>query len=152
MDLCWYQSVKSNLPKSRMSPRIFSPFFLLQLTFNIVVLVQSLCRVWLFVTSWTAAPYAPLSSTISRNLLKFMSIESVMLSNHHILCHCLLLLPSFFPSIRVFSNELPLIIRWPKYWRFNFNISPSNEYSGSTSFRIDWFKLFSVPETLKSLL
>ena len=82
MDLCWYQSVKSNLPKSRMSPRIFSPFFLLQLTFNIVVLGQSLCRVWLFVTSWAAASYAPLSSTISRNLLKFMSIESVMLSNH----------------------------------------------------------------------
>ena len=90
--------------------------------------------------------------TISQSLLKLMSIESVMPSNHLILCHPLLLLPSVFPSIRVFSNVSALRIRWPKYWRFSFSISPSNEYSGLISFRIDWFDLLAVQDTLKSLL
>ena len=91
-----------------------------------------------------------LSFTISQNLLKLMSIESVMPSNHIILCHPLLLLPSVFPSIRVFFNESGLHIRWPKYWRFSFSISPSNEYSGLISFRINWFDLLAVQGTLKS--
>ena len=95
---------------------------------------------------------ASLSFTISRSLLKLMSIESVMPSNHLILCHPLPLLPSIFPSIRVFSNELALCIRWPKYWGFSFSISLPNEYSGLISFRIDWFDLFAVQGTLKSLL
>ena len=101
--------------------------------------VQSLSRVWLFATPWTAAHQASLSITNSRSLLKLMSIESVMPSNHLILCHPLLLLlpPSIFPSIRVFSNESALPIRWPKYWSFSFSISPSNEYSGLISFRMD---------------
>ena len=103
-------------------------------------------------TQWTAARQASLSITNSRNLLKFMPIESVMPSNYLILCHPLLLLPSIFPSIRVFSNESVLCIGWPKYWSFNFNISPSNEYSGLISFRIDWFDLLTVQGTLKSLL
>ena len=102
-----------------------------------VVVVQSLSHVLLFVTLSTAAPEASLSFTISWNLLKFMSIESVMLSNHLILCHPLLLLPSIFPSIRVFSSEKALHIRWSKYWSFSFSISPSNVYSGLISFRID---------------
>ena len=104
------------------------------------------------VTSWTEAHQASLSSTVSWSLLKFMSINSVMLSNHLILCHPLLLLPSIFPSIRVFSNELALRIKWPKYWSFSFRISPSNEYLGLIFFRLDWFDLLSVQETLKSLL
>ena len=107
------------------------------------------------VTPWIAgsqAPQAPLSFTISWSLLKFMSIESVMPSNHPILCHLLLLLPSIFPSIRVFSKKSVLLIRWPKYWHFSFSISPSNEYSGLISFRIDWFDLLAVQGTLKSLL
>ena len=94
---------------------------------------------------------APLSSTICWSLLKFMSIKSVMLSNHLLLCHLLLLLHSVFPSIRVFSNESALCTRWPKYWSFSFNISPSNEYSGLISFRIDWFDLCAVQGTLKGL-
>ena len=101
---------------------------------------------------WTAAPQASLSFTISRSLLKLMSIESMMPSNHLILCRPLLLLPSIFPSIRVFSNESALCIRWPNYWSFSFSISPSNKYSGLISFRIDWFDLLSVQGTLKSLL
>ena len=101
---------------------------------------------------WIAARQAPLSSTISRSLLKLMSFESVMPSNHLILC-CPLLLPhSIFPSIRVFSNESVLRIRWPKYWSFSFSIGPSNEYSGLISFRMDWLDLFAVQWTLKSLL
>ena len=100
-----------------------------------VVVVQSLGCVWLFVTPWTAAHQASLSSTISWSLLRFMSIESVMPSNHLILCHPFLLLPSISPSISVFSNELALRIRWPKYWSFDFGNSPSNEYSGLTSLR-----------------
>ena len=114
--------------------------------------VQSLSHVWLFVTPWTAACQAFLSITNSWSLLKLMSIELVMPPNHLILCHPLLLPPSIFPSIRVFSNESTLCIRWPKYWSFSFSISPSNEYSGLISFRIDWIDLFAVQGTLKSLL
>ena len=106
----------------------------------------------LFVTPWTAACQAFLSSTNSRSLLKLISIESVMPSNHLMLCRPLLLLPSIFPSIKIFSNELALCIRWPKYWSFSFSINPSNEYSGLFSFRIDWFDLLAVQKTLKSLL
>ena len=104
------------------------------------------------VTSWTAAYQASLSITNSRSLPKLMSIESVMPSSHLILCHPLLLPSSILPSIRVFSNESVLCIRWPKYWSFSFTISPSNEYSGLISFRIDWFDLLVVQETLRSLL
>ena len=103
-------------------------------------------------TPWTAAHQAPLSFTICQSFLKFMSIEFVMLSNHLILCRPLLLLPFIFPSIRVFSSESALHIRWPKHWSFSFSISPSNEYSGLISFKIDWFDILAVQETLKSLL
>ena len=103
-------------------------------------------------TPWTAAHQGFLPFSISRSLLKLMSTESVMPSNHLILCRPLLLLPSIFPSIRVFSNELALCIRWPKYWSFSFNICASSEYSGLISFRIDWFDLLAVQGTLKSLL
>ena len=102
--------------------------------------------------SWSAAHQASLSSTFSQSLPKFMSTESVMHSNHLFLCYPLLLLPSIFPSIRDFSNESVLHIRWPKYWGFSFGISPSNEYSGQISFRMDWLDLFAVQGTLKSLL
>ena len=111
-----------------------------------------LSHVQLFATLWTAVSQASLSFTISQNLLKFMSIVFVMPSNHLILCCPLLLLPSTLPSIRVFSNESVLCIRWPKYWSFSFSISPSNEYSGLISFRTDWFDLLAVQGTLKSLL
>ena len=114
--------------------------------------VQSLSRVWLFVTPWTAARQASLSITNSQSFLKLMSIESVMPSNHFILCHSLLLPPSVFPSIRVFSNESVLCIRWPKYLSFSFSISPPNEYSGLMSFTMDWLDLLAVQGTLKSLL
>ena len=114
--------------------------------------VQSLSCVWLFVTPWTAARQASLSITNSQSLLKLMCIESVILSSQLILCHPLLLQPSIFPSIRVFSNESVLHIRWTKYWSFSFSISPSNEYSGLISFRMDWLDLRTVQETLKSLL
>ena len=113
--------------------------------------VQSLSRVQLFVTPWTVARQASLSITNSQSLLKLVSIESVLLSNRLILCCPLLLLPSVFPSIRVFSNESALHIRWPKYLSFSFSISPSNEYSGLISFRMDWLDL-AVQGTLKSLL
>ena len=113
--------------------------------------VQSHRCVRLFETPWTTARQASLSITNSRSLPKLMSIESVMPSNHLILCHPLLFLPSIFPSIRVFSSWSVLRIRWPKYWSFSFNISPSNEYSVLISFRIDWFD-FAVQGTLKSLL
>ena len=103
-------------------------------------------------TPWTAARQASVSFTISQSLLKFMSTKSVMPSNHLILCHPLLLLPSIFPSIRVISNESALHIGWPKYWSFNFSINPSHEYSGLISFRIDWFDLLAVQGTHKSLL
>ena len=114
--------------------------------------VESFNHVHLFVIPWTAAHQASLSITNSRSLLKLMSIESVMPSNHLILCHPLLLLPSILPSIRVFSNESVLCIRWPKYWSFSLSIRPSNEYSGLISFRMDRFDLLAVQGTLKSLL
>ena len=114
--------------------------------------VQSLSRVRLFATPWTATCQASLSITNSQSLLKLMSIESVMPSNHLILCHPLLLLSSILPSISVFSNESILHIRWPKYWSFSFSICPSNEYSGLVSSRMDWLDLLSVQGTLKCLL
>ena len=113
---------------------------------------QSLSRVRLFVTVWNAACQASPSFTISQSLLKLMTIYSVMPSNHLILCHPLLLLPSIFPGIRVFSQESVLCIRWPKYWSFSFSISPFNESSELISFRIDWCDLLAVQGTLKSLL
>ena len=114
--------------------------------------VQSLSRVWLFATPWIAAHQASLSITNPWRLLRLTSIKSVMPSNHLILCHPLLLPPSIFPSNRVLSNELVLRIRWPEYWNFSLSISPSNEYSGLISFRIDWFNPLTVQGTLKSLL
>ena len=114
--------------------------------------VQLLSHVWLLATPWTAACQASLSITNSQSLLKLISIMSTMPCNHLILCRPLLLPPSIFPSIRVFSNESALHIRWPKYWSFSFNISPSNEYSGLISFGMDWLNLLEVPGTLKSLL
>ena len=118
----------------------------------LIIIVQLLSPVWLFVTSWTAARQASLSLTISLSLFKLMSIEWVMPCNYLILCLPLLLLPSVFPSIRVFSNKSALHIRWPKYWSFSFSTSPSNEYSGLISFRIDWFDSLVVQGTLKNLL
>ena len=114
--------------------------------------VQTLSHVQLFVTPWTALWQASLSSTNSRSLLKFVSIELVIQSNHLILCHLLLLPPSIFPSIRVFSNESVLCLRWPKDWSFSFSISPSNEHPGLISFRMDWLHLLAVQGPLKSLL
>ena len=116
---------------------------------HLFVVVQLLSHVQLFRTPWTAACQASLSFTISWSLLKLMSIESVMPSNHLVLCRPLLLLPSIFPSIRVFSNDLALHIRWPKYW--SFSIGPSNDYSGLISLRIDWFDLLAVQGSLESL-
>ena len=113
--------------------------------------VQLLSHIWLFATPWTAADQTSLSFIISHSLLKLMSIELVMPSNHLVLCRPLFP-PSVFPSIRVFSSESAFHIRWPKYWSFNFSISPSNKYSGLISFRIDWFDLLAVQGTLKSLL
>ena len=114
--------------------------------------VQSFSHVQLFVTPWTIASQASLSITNFQSLLKLKSIESVMPSNHLILCHLLLLLPSIFPNIRIFSNESALRISWPKYWSFSFNISPSNEHPGLISFRMDWLDLLAVQGTLKGLL
>ena len=114
--------------------------------------VQSLSHVGLFATPWTAGCQFSLSITNSWSLLKLMSIVLVKPSNHLILCHPLFLPPSIFPSIRVFSNESVVRIRWPKYWSFSFSISPSNEYSGLISFRMDWLDLLAVQGTLKSLL
>ena len=127
--------------------KIFNHYLLIEFSS-----VQSLSHVQLFVTLRTAVRQASLSITNSRSLLKLKSIELVMLSNHLILCCPLLLLPSIIPSIRVFLNESVLHIRWPKYWSFSFNISPSNEYSGLISFRMDWWDLLAVQGTLKSLL
>ena len=132
-------SYESPLPPSFPLPPLLSP-------------VQSLSHVRLFATPWTAARQASLSITISQNLLKFTSIESVIPSNYLILCHPLLLLPSIFPSIRVFSNESALRMRWPNYWSLSFNISPSNEHPGLISFRMDWLDLLAVQGTFKSLL
>ena len=122
-----------------------------QLELSLPLSVQSLSCVQHFATSWTGACQASLSITNSQSLLKLMSIESVMPSNHLILCHSLLL-PSIFPSLRVFSYEPVLHIRWPKYWSFSFSTSPSNEYSGLISFRMDWLDFPAVQGTLKSLL
>ena len=121
-------------------------------SFREEVVVQSLSHVRLSATPQTAACQASLSFTISRSLLKFMPIESVISSNHLILCHPLLLLPSIFPSIRVFSNESVLHINWPKYWSFSFSISISSEFLGLISFRIYWCDLLAVQGILKSLL
>ena len=110
-----------------------------------LVVVQSLSHVWLFETPWNAACQASLSFTIPQSLFKLMSFDLVMPTNHLILCRPLPLLPSIFPSIRIFSNESVLRIRWPKYWSFSFSISPSNEYSGLISFRMDWFDLLASP-------
>ena len=117
-----------------------------------LVQFSSLSRVWLFETPWTAARQASLFITNSRSLLKFMSIEVVMPSNHLILCHPLLLPPSIFPSIRGFLDELVLCIRWPKYWSLSINISPPNEHLGLISFRMNWLDLLAAEGTLKSLL
>ena len=124
---------------------------MIQCIILLLFIVQLLSHVWLFVTPWTAAGQASLSITNSWSLLKLMSIESVMPSNYLILCRTFLLLPSIFPSIRVFSKESALHIRWPNRWSFSFCISPSNEYSGLISFRMDWFDL-AVQGTLKRLL
>ena len=118
----------------------------------VVVVVQLLSRVWLFATPWTEACQASLSFTIPQSLFKLMSLKSMRPSNHLVLCCHLLFLPSVFPSIKVFSSESVLRIRWPKYWSFSFSISLSNEYSGLIPFRIDWFDLFAVQGPLKSLL
>ena len=126
---------------------LFVQFSSISVQFNSV---QSLSHVWLFATPWTAACQASLSIANSWSSLKLTSIKSVMPSSHLILCPPLLLPPSIFPSIRVFSNESVLRIRWPEYWSFSFNISPSNEYSGLIAFRIDWFDLLAVQATLKS--
>ena len=117
-----------------------------------ILVVQSLSHVQLFATPWTAARQFSLSFTVSQSLLKLMSVELVRLSNDLILCHPLLILPSIFPSIRIFSNESALRIRWLKDWSFSFSISSSNEYSGLISFRIDWCDLLAVQRILKSLL
>ena len=117
-----------------------------------LIVVWLLSHVWLFESPWTVAHQASLSFTISWSLLKLVSIESMMLSNHLILCCPLLFMPSIFPSIRVFSNESALFIRWPKYWSFSFSISSFNEYSGLIYFRVDYFDLLAVRGTLKSLL
>ena len=124
----------------------------IQVNLDSVVVVQFPSHVRLFVTPWTVARQASLSITNSQSLLHLMSIKSVMSSNHLILCRPLIFLPSVFPRIRVFSNESVLHIRWPKYWSFSFNISPSNEHSGLISFRMDWLDLLAVQGTLKSLL
>ena len=129
--------------------KLWSWAFVLRIQFSSV---QSLSLVRLFVTPWTAAHQASLPITNSQSLPKLMSIELVMPDNHLILCHSLLLLPSIFPNIRVFSSESVLRIRWPKYWSFSFNISPSNEHPGLISFRMDWLDLLAVQGTLKSLL
>ena len=131
---------------------VYLTFYLSVHLLTTLVVVQSLSHVRLFATRWTAARQASLSFAISRSLLKLMSIESVMPSNHLILCRPFLLLPSIFPSTGVFSNESALRIRWPKYESFSPSISPSNEYSGLISFRIDWCDLLAVQGTLKSLL
>ena len=137
---------------SRKKRRTLLWFWQLQISISTFVVVQSLGHVWPFETPWTAAHRASLSFTISWSLLKLTSNKSVMICNHLILCHSLLLLPPIFPSIRVFSSESALHVRGPKYWSFSFSISPSIEYSGLISFRIHWFDLLVVQGTLKSLL
>ena len=147
--LCYSLFLYKLLQDADIAPCAYSRSLLVSILYTDAVQLQSL--VWLFATLWTAICQALLSFTISLSLLKFMFTESVMLSNHLHLCHHLLL-PSVFPSIRVFSSESALCIRWPKFWNFSFSISPSNEYSGLICFRIDWFCLPAVQGTLKSLL
>ena len=155
----------ASLQLSRLKALAASPLLFLSLNLQVMVILrvlndlpmvvlfaQSVSHVQLFVTLWTVQFQVSVSFTMSQSLLKLMSIELVMPSNHLILCHPLLLLPSIFPSIRVFSNESALHIRWPEYYSFSFSISPSNEYSGLISFRIDWFDILAVQGTLKSLL
>ena len=141
-----------SLTSPALTGRFFTTSTTWEATHSTFSSVQLLGRVRLFATPWSAACQASLSITNSWSLLKLMSVESVMPSNHLILCRRLLLLPSIFPSIRVFSNESALCIRWPKYWSFSFNISPSNEHSGLISLRMDWLDLLAVQGTLKSLL
>ena len=152
--MCYIHLKKINEYQQHWLPHCFN--MLLTFTKSIVNIqfssVQSLSRVWLFATPWIAALQACLSITGSRSLLKLMPIESVMPSRHLTLCRPLLLLPPIPPSIRVFSNESTLCMRWPKYWSFSFSISPSNEHPGLISFRMDWLDLLAVQGTLKSLL
>ena len=131
---------------------LFLKYIIIQNTQQKFSSVQLLSRVWLFATPWTAAHQASLSITNSQSSLRFTSIKSVMPSSHLILCRPLLLLPSTPPSITVFSSESTLCMRWPNYWSFSFNISPSNEYPGLISFRMGWLDLLAVQEALKSLL
>ena len=150
MPLCQNNAIKK-FTLGNIFPRHFA-FFCKSFLSSLFSSVQSLSCVQLFATPWTGARQASLSITNSWSLLKLMSIKSVMPSNHLIL-HCpLLLLPSIFPSIRVFSNDSALLIRWPKYWSFSFNISPSSEHPGLISLRMDWSDLLAVQGTLKSLL
>ena len=150
------ESQDSNRPWTSSDSNIFSTFAIIpsrtlpKCNLSHAVVIQSRSCVQFFAIPWTAARQASLSITISQSFLKFMSIESVMPSNHLVLCHPLLLLPSIFPSTGVFSKESNLHIMWPKNW--SFSISSSNEYSGLISFRIDWFDLFAVQGTVKSLL
>ena len=150
--ICCSSTILGSFPFGGFSTDFFLAFSVLFSDISSVQFNCSVSHVRLFATPWTAARQASLSITSSRSLLKPMSIESVMPSNHFILCHPILLLPSIFPSIRVFSNDSVLCIRWPKYWSFKFSISASNEYSGLISFRIDWLDLLAVQGTVKSLL
>ena len=145
----WFREQKCLLHTKYLSPVLCS---VIRWETNALVVVQLLCFIWLFVTPWTAARQASLTFTISQSLLKLMSKESVMPSNHLLFCHPLLLLPSVFPSIRVFSSESALLIRWPKYWSFSYSISPSNEHPGLISFRTDWLDFLAIQGTLKILL
>ena len=151
-DFCVLTLYPANLPNPLMSSSNFLVESLGFSMYSIISSVQSFSHVRLFATSWTAAHQASRSFTSSRCLLKLMSIELVMPFNHFTLYRPLLLLPSIFPSIKVFSNELALWIRWPKDWSFSLSVSPSSEYSGLISFRIDWLSLLVVQVTLKSLL
>ena len=144
--------MKMSLLKNTLWKYTFEEKNLKEFILYILSSVQLLSCVWLFVTPWTTGGQASLSITNSRSSPRPMSIESVMPSNHLILCHPYLLLPSIFPSIRVFSNESTLRIRLPKYWRFSFNIGSTNEYPGLISFKMDWLDLLAVQGTLKSLL
>ena len=160
-DRCWVINVPSNKNCDFFSMGEFSALIS---TFHpascydckflsiVIITVQLLSRFWIFAIPWTEAHQASLSFTISWSLFKFMCIELLMSFNHLILCHSLLLLPSIFPSIRVFSNELAFLYGWPKYWSFSFSTSPSNEHSALISFRIDWFDFLAVQRTLKGLI
>ena len=141
--MCYWNRIQANILGLKSCMPVLDP--------GTFLTVQSLSRVRLFATPWTTARQASLSITNSWSLPKLMSIKSVMPFNHLILCRPLLLAPSIFPSIRLFSNESALCIRWSKYWSFSFSISPSNEYSGLISFRMDWLDLLAVQVTLKSL-